>query len=80
MRRFYVEVDETINIKPDTLLLTTSITYSVLQATREKNVKNLLVFRSYRPIQKGLPKNLRLLKISISREQHYANHTNRDLK
>jgi hypothetical protein len=35
MRRFYVEVDETFNVKPDTLLVTTSVTYDVQLETRE---------------------------------------------
>jgi len=30
--------------------------------------------------KQGLPKNQSLLKISVSREKHYANHTNSILK
>jgi hypothetical protein len=51
MRRFYLEVDKPMNIKPDTLVLTTSITYNVHQAKRGKNLEKLLVFPSYRLIQ-----------------------------
>jgi hypothetical protein len=38
MGRFSVVVDKPFNIKPDTLLLTTSITYNVQQATRLKKM------------------------------------------
>jgi len=70
-----VEVDKPFTIKPGTLLSTTSITYNVQQVTRQKNVESCSSFGFTGLYKQGLPKYQSLLKISISREQHYADRT-----
>ena len=56
MRRFSVVVDKTFNIKPDTLLLTTSITRNVQQVTREKVWKRFLSLGLTDPYKTVYPK------------------------